>query len=175
MYFFSPTTCICAGSFSVMQTDKSPDLLIDAKLMAAHGNVLAPIDPNVDFHMGRFWAEQSKALGVNGAWNPRASRARSSIVAASKNPIRLIAPSVPSAPPKRPPLREMRLHPSPFDADLAEMFAAQLIGESLGQLPEGKAAVDDGTDAGRFKRCDIILLVAPTTDDQSLQADLLAH
>lgn len=41
--------------------------------------------------------------------------------------------------------------------------------------PEGKGAVDDGTDAGRFKRCDIILLIAPTADDQSLQVSLLAH
>jgi hypothetical protein len=64
---------------------------------------------------------------------------------------------------------------SPFDGDLAEMDAAGLVTEGVGQLIEGEAAVQDGAYPRLFQRSDIILLLAPAADHKSLQARLLGH
>jgi hypothetical protein len=62
---------------------------------------------------------------------------------------------------------------SPFDGDLAEMGAAGLVTEGLGQLIEGEAVVQDRAYPRLFERGDIILLLAPAADHKSLQARLL--
>src|SRR6266446_3255581 len=64
---------------------------------------------------------------------------------------------------------------SPFDGDLAEMDAAGLVTEGVGQLIEGEAAVQDRAYPRLFERSDIILLLAPAADHKSLQARLLGH
>jgi NAD(P)-dependent dehydrogenase (short-subunit alcohol dehydrogenase family) len=64
---------------------------------------------------------------------------------------------------------------SPFDGDLAEMGAAGLVTEGVGQLIEGEAAVQDRTYPRLFERSDIILLLAPAADHKSLQARLLGQ
>ncbi|HWZ12926.1 MAG TPA: hypothetical protein VNX22_07305, partial [Acidobacteriaceae bacterium] len=61
---------------------------------------------------------------------------------------------------------------SPFDGDLAEMGAAGLVTEGVGQLIEGVAAVQDWAYPRLFERSDIILLLAPAANHQSLQARL---
>src|SRR5882757_9809957 len=64
---------------------------------------------------------------------------------------------------------------SPFDGDLAKMRAAGLVTEGVGQLIEGEAAVQDGTYPRLFERSDIVLLLAPAANHESLQARLLGH
>jgi hypothetical protein len=63
----------------------------------------------------------------------------------------------------------------PFDDDLAEMHTAGLIAEGVRQLIKGEAAVQDGAYRRLFERSDIVLLVAPAADHESLQACLLCH
>lgn len=63
----------------------------------------------------------------------------------------------------------------PFDGDLAEMDAAGLVTEGVGQLIEGEAAVEDRAYPRPFERSDIILLLASAADHKSLQARLLGH
>ena len=64
---------------------------------------------------------------------------------------------------------------SPFDGDLAEMDAAGLVTEGVGQLIEGEAAVQDRAYPRLFERSDIILLLAPAADHKSFQARLLGQ
>src|SRR5712672_2219713 len=67
------------------------------------------------------------------------------------------------------------LQASPFDGDLAKMRAAGLVTEGVGQLIEGEAAAQDGTYPRLFERSDIVLLLAPAANHESLQARLLGQ
>src|SRR5258708_26508904 len=85
---------------------------------------------------------------------------------------------VPQRPPRVAHLVELlcgALQASPFDGDLAKMRAAGLVTEDVGQLIEGEAAVQDGTYPRLFERSDIILLLAPAANHESLQARLLGQ
>ena len=66
---------------------------------------------------------------------------------------------------------------SPFDDDLAKMdLAAGLVVEGcLGQPIEGERAVQDGMYPRLFERSDIILLLTPAANHESLQARLLGQ